>query len=120
MSIRYKILTKYGRKSMFARGMYSLKYKKGDIVQALPDTLGIMVYKSRWQAARFMDSRGYEESIFIIIRVKTFSRGVVPKKISSRVSGKYITMFYDKIFQLQYKMPPPMGTICYDKVEVID
>ena len=93
-------------------------YNKGTIVKALSHTLGIMVFKARWQAERFI-SMHLSPPIHMILRVKTFKRGVVPERISLKISLEYLDIFYKKSSRMAV-MSPPNGTICYDKVEVLD
>jgi len=118
MTIKYKVVYKDTRLSTSAKGLYCIVYNKGTTVEKLPNTLGIMVFKDRQQAQRFM-LLNLTPSFYMILRVKTFTRGVVPKKISLKISSYYLDMFYKKSWKMAI-MSPPRGTICYDKVEVLD
>ncbi len=118
MTIKYKVVYKDTRFSTAAKDLYRIVYDKGTIVEALPNTLGIMVFKTRWQAYRFM-KLNLTPSLYMILRVKTFKRGVVPKRISLKISSDYLDIFYKKSWR-RAVMSPPRGTICYHKVEVLD
>ncbi len=117
MAIRYKVIFEKSRKSIYAQGSYTLVYDKDTIVKAIKGSLGVMVFKRRRQAKRFMDQRLMRASM-MIIRVRTFSRGVVPKRISAQVSDYSIKNFYSEVWSTE--TAPPVGTICYDRVGVLD
>jgi hypothetical protein len=122
MAIKWKVIFEKSRKSMYAKGSFTLTYNKGTIVKAIKGTLGIMVFKNRWQAEMFAETHSNGcllSDPFIVIRVRTFSRGVVPKEISRRIDAHDIALFYKHLYR-SFPGSPPMGTICYDKVEVID
>lgn len=122
MTIKWKIIFEKSRKSMYAKGSFALTYNKNTIVKAIKGTLGIMVFKNRWQAEMFAKTHSNAcllSDPFVVVRVRTFSRGVVPEEISGRIDADNITLFYKPLFN-SYTKEPPMGTICYDKVEVID
>lgn len=123
MAIKWKVVFEKSRKSMYARGTFALTYNKDTIVEAIKGSLGIMVFKTRWQAERFAETQYLDDNpmreSFMVVRVRTFSRGVVPKKISCRIDAYNIALFYNYPYD-GYSVDPPMGTICYDKVEVIN
>jgi len=117
MTIRYKVVYKFSRTSTSAKGSYCIVYHKNTTVKASPNTLGIMVFKRRWQAKQFGES--YIPGHYIIVRVRTFSRGRIPKRISMSTVPYSLNAFYIKSGDMR-SMMPPTGTICYDKVEVLD
>ena len=118
MSIKYKVVYKGSRLSIAARGEYRVVYNKGTTVKSPPNTLGIMVFKMRRQAEIFRTLH-LIPSYYMILRVKTFRRGVVPKKIGLLITETALDLFYKNSKDMS-SMKPPRGTICYDEVEVID
>ena len=84
-----------------------------------------MVFEKKQQAEDFMKSM---ERFFVfgpdtvfMIRVEAHSRGKVPKNVSLYMRGDYLDEFYNKNSKNSiYKTSPPMGTICYDQIKVLD
>lgn len=130
-NIKYKCLD-WDRGSCYAGGPHYLKYIKGTKVQAIKDSLGIMVFKTRRDAEEFAS---WHSKAAGIIRVKCSGRGRVPKVISSSQVGRNIQRFYEKL--KKYGLPvnrlfiegslriggmqeAPRGTICYQEVEVLE
>jgi hypothetical protein len=85
MAIRYKVVNKHTRCSAIVgfNSPYVLKYLKGKTIKALSKTLGIMVFKRRYQAEAFIkviNSALIHPST--ILRVEVFSKGKYPKYVS--------------------------------------
>jgi len=120
MPIRYKVIKiSYftdKRISCFAEGKYSRNYTKGRTVKASPSTLGIMVFDTEENAKRFICNPNYG---LRIIRVNPIGRGKRPKYISKYFESDRLSYFYtSKDFRLEAS--PPLGTICYPAVKVLE
>ena len=113
--IRYKIVNP-NRESIFAYGKYSLEYQKGDIISKIGGTLGIFTFKRYYQAVNFLNKcygiRG------LILKVKCFGRGKVPLRIAGTPKVYMLNEFYNGTGVTT--RVPPLGTICYDKIEVLE
>ena len=132
MAIRYKVVRKDTRCSIIvgSHNLYTLKYNKDTIVKALPNSLGIMVFKRKHQAQDFLNfvKTGLSRPS-IILRVEVSGRGKYPKYISRWVSNVsdlpwfytnyYIIKKYSDNYGIDVSIPPK-GTLCYDTVRVID
>lgn len=117
--IRYKVVNKEHRCSTNENKGYTLYYKKGYIVRAIPGTIGIFVFRERYHAVNFRESFfGFRDDKFEIIRVRAFGRGKVPKCIGYAYSPSYLDAFYNNTCQGSGNVP--YGTICYKSVEVLD
>ncbi len=126
MAIRYKVVT-LERKSMISLntdiGKYLRTYEKGKKVKAVRGSLGIMTFKQRQQAEKFID--GPFRCKFRVLRVKTTIRGKRPKFISRfwRLSRSDQLAALRRCYRLKFTQQtesPPKGTLCYSSVEVID
>ena len=119
MSVRYKIVREEDRKSYMAHcmGRYGRTYNKGDIVYAHPDSLGIFCFKRKGDAELWMQT-GLWAKGKIIIRVEAFGRGRTPKRASAFVGESILDSFYGGSNYSTCDVAE--GTICYDKVKVLD
>jgi len=105
------------RVSAFARGNYSLDYRKGTTVTAVQNTLGIAVFKTRKQADRFM-MVSVPVLPFQRIRVRPIGRGKNVEFVCRSIDESDLDIFYsgeDGII-----MKPPPGTMFYPAVEVLE
>ena len=116
--IRYKVVLE-DRSSTFAQGKYRLEYIKDGIVKAVRGTLGIMVFKRRHQAEHYKRKYLDYSMTGIILRVKPLSRGKTVRLASSLFRDVDLDLFYSGN-HYPYTYPAPPGTICYDKVKVLD
>lgn len=74
MAIRYKVVNQY-RKSVFVDTLSRiLRYDKGNIVKAHPDSLGIFVFKRKKDAEKFCQSPSIGHNR-LILRVETIGKG---------------------------------------------
>lgn len=133
MGIRYKVVDEVTRCSIIiaANSSYILRYNKNTVVKALPNTLGIMVFKRRHQAEEFVKfiSLGLTKPS-LVLRVEVFSKGKYPKHISRWTNYQNgLTWFYNNCYVDKKYLTansgfalsaPPKGTLCYDTVKVID
>lgn len=108
---RWKVLR--GRHSCSARGYFGLYYAKGTTVEALPGTLGIMVFDTWRHAADFMGRNR------TIIMVKAIGQGKNCPLVSGWTDEFDLKRFYAKEQRFVAKIKPPLGTICYPAVEVL-
>lgn len=115
MKKRFKVLG-YDRDSCYAQGRFRKKYRKHEIVAAVPGTLGIMTFKSLKEAKVFMIPRSHRCAE--IVAVEPIGRGKTPKKISF-VPPFDMEDFYAKDPKAGWT-PPPDGTICYPAVMVLE
>ena len=132
MLIRYKVINKNTRCSVIVSSeQYKLIYFKDMIVEAAPGTLGIMVFRRRYQALNFAyNMKSYNRIPTLVVKVEAFGRGKTPFYISRYVNtGSNLSSFYkhsyiDKKYAHDgktYAVVHPMeGTLCYDTVRVID
>lgn len=122
---------------------YCLNYPKGGIVEAVPSTVGLMCFKKKKDAKRFLNrdfyniTFGYFMAKFLcailtnfsdpkdrfnyprIIKVKPLSEEIDVRLISTRFSSYGIDEFYRKESSEFNTRVPPKGTVCYDKVKVL-
>lgn len=141
--IRYKVVTK-DRQSwgsiMRDMGTFKTTYPRGVVVKAVPGTQGLFCFKTRQAAMDFINEN--ELAGTSIIRVKPLTRGKAPKFIIGYENGWDMSQAYklikrgllysDRVRSLSRKRAIgrggrlgrfwiiPKGTICYDKVEVLD
>lgn len=116
--IRYKVVKYHDRTSAFATGDYEITYYKGKIISKPEGSLGIFVFKTLKEAVDFDDFYCCFDSR--ILKVRTFGRGKTPKKIAGGMLRDTINWFYnDPNVKFQRKIPP-RGTVCYDKIEVLE
>lgn len=120
---RYKVVKKNTRCSCIINGnsKYGLKYLPGQETHALPETLGIMTFRSK-DAALMWAVGIYTLDNFKVIEVIPMGKGTVPIFVAN---SKRIDMFYEnrKKYLKRHLRPyllPPDGTICYPAVYVVD
>jgi len=129
---KFKIVDKHsGSCIVHPNSKFYRKYFKDEYVYAEPDTLGVMLFKTRAQAQQFIDyhqnalhgeflirSRSWK-----IKRVIPIGRGKTPEHVSFATSSYGIKDFNKKV-QLygiqEYMAEPVEGTICYPGVLVVD
>ncbi len=128
MAIRYKVTTRDRLScTSHAEGMrgYVLDYRKGEIVKAVPNSIGILVFKRRKDAEIFMKN----QSSWVIHRVSTKTRGKTPSYLYGIVNVYcYARDFYHTLSKLystpysptKFLWPVPEGTLAYPEVEVLD
>jgi len=108
---------------------YRLSYNIGKITTAKKGTLGIFCFKTLEDAKKYVEpvtrltaTTKLEDTSFTILRVKSFKKGIKPRKIA---------FFPEQRFDLFYKymharnrffcsLSVPEGTVCYPAVEVIE
>jgi hypothetical protein len=145
--IRYKVVTKIRRQSTNTYvcygtsddkcSKYALRYLKGKIVNALPNTMGIMVFKDRRCAAQFLlflqGNIGNEDQLKIV-RVRPIGKKSIPKRIARCCSDSGIDNWYnrqriplaledvfkDMSLEAAPNVDAPYGTECYEAVEVLE
>ena len=117
------------RSSCFAKGKYRRYYYKGIIIEADPDTLGVMVFDNMAQALSFS---AYAPVEFLLLAVEPIGKGIRPKNLCYRMREINMDDFYiykrmnffarrsSKLLLSVQTMPPPRGTICYPAVKVLD
>jgi hypothetical protein len=121
-TIRYKVIKGKSRNSAIINGnnKYALNYPPGADVYALPETIGVMTFRTHRSAAKWIRKCFPYYIDLIIIKVIPIGRGYVPRDIPSPYKIK-----------LYYKNPgtyfdawglwlhPPRNTICYPAVHVL-
>jgi len=117
--IKYKVVTGNRKSIIIPEGSkFCLTYNKGDIIKALPETLGIMVFKSLYNANMFNFFDG------IIIKVRPIGKKKpTPDHIAVTYHGSRQTTQAIKKFNRSIQvriLPVPDGTECYDAVEVLE
>ena len=116
---KYKVIKKETRFSAIISGnsKYALRYLKGTRVWALPKTLGVMVFDTKTRAENFTLYDG--ENALIIVRVLPYGMGKRPSRISGGIYTNDMDIFYGKNTRW-FSSSPPLGTICYKGVYVVD
>ena len=102
------------RHSAFASGKYNLDYSKNSVVKARKGTFGIAVFETRYQAESFQERLPYK-----IIRVRPVGRGKAVKLVCGNQSEFELDNFYNKRL-MSLTILPPLGTIFYPAVEVLE
>lgn len=117
--IKWKVV-KRNRKSIATSGKYELTYEKGDVVEAVSGTLGIMCFDTKQQAiwlVRWMFHMNRNNTH--ILKVKPIGCGKRPSLLCCRSENvSNMDMFYSNKSRVQ-EMMPLGGTICYPKVKVL-
>jgi hypothetical protein len=133
MPIRYKVVKKRTRVSAIINGRsrYALKYLAMTKVFARPETLGIMVFKTRCEAEEWAYQIEYQyyntlyADELIVLKVDTIGKGKTPKDISMAYSTPELCRFYEyqendsQYFDVTFTSPP-LDTICYPGVLVLE
>jgi hypothetical protein len=120
--IVYKVVNKKTRQScstlLREKTKYTLWYQKGKIIKKIEGTLGILCFEKKHYAESFIN-HAFLNNIkrAMILKVKTIGRKKIPKSISAWLSLEEINSFY---LRGKYSSEPPIGTICFDKVKVLD
>jgi hypothetical protein len=126
--VRWKVVDK-NRNSLIVNSSrkYNLKYEKNKIVKARSDSFGIFCFKTREQALNFCGYKSktdfitYCSSTFKLIRIKPLCKAKTPKFC---LPYWYLNDSYKKynLDPEKYNMPGNLhtGTICYQKVKVLD
>ncbi len=120
---RWKVVKSNTRYSCMVHGSspYAIRYEAGKEVYALPETLGIMCFKSQRLAEMWMCSHYSIDYNNILIEVIPMGRGRIPSGIASPFKLK---LYYED--RPQYIrgnhniLTPPKGTICYPAVYVVN
>lgn len=134
MTIRYKVVKRKTRMSALINGhsQYALRYLPGSIVVALPETVGIMTFRTKsaaiewakemrlkhWPYVYPIQESNYREH-FKIIKVEPLSRGRKSLLIASNIDSKSINSFYNDSAYYN-SITPPENTICYQSVKVLE
>jgi hypothetical protein len=137
MKIRYKVVTAHRRSvSLWPGSKYCLRYKKGQVVEAVPGSFGIMVFTSKHYAQMFKINKSHK-----ILKVQPVGRQKTPKMISpiSTLNARELTTIFNRFYycvknhksritligrpyhkkQIPAIEPPP-GMECYPKVRVLE
>jgi len=124
--IAYKVVTKK-RESAFL-GIhkddrqiikdYTIKYPKGKIIKAKKGTLGIFCFKDEISAIEFKDRPVFVNSK--ILRVESLSRKKNVQKVFFEIHSIEAYLKGDINYGLSYMETVPEGTICFDKIKVLN
>jgi len=125
--IKFKVVKRRTNSSCMVHknSSFGRSYEKGTNVYADPNTLGIMVFKTRMEAEVWMQGWNKCGWDFIIKRVIPIGRGKIPERISGNIASKDLKYFYENIENIAddncFETNIPIdGTICYPGVHVID
>jgi len=116
----YKVIKVPERVSMSAEGKYQLKYPTNSIVTTLEGTLGIMCFSTKEYALEFLE--GFCPGL-AIIEVEGIGKPIQPKGIAWLNVESELDKFYKARRQHKKYQPlgnPPKGTICFQKVRVLN
>lgn len=92
---------------------FCLKYTKGKIITADPETLGIFTFKTKKDANRFINN-----TFYLILKVRPIGKGTTPKLISNFVNVDGLQTFFINPHVGTSNIPA--GTICYPAVRMLD
>ena len=117
--MRYRVVDS-NRESLFMSGKYSFIYRKGEVISAVPGSVGIFCFKTRKEAQNFLLE--FVPHHGKILRVKPLSRGRTPKTICQFTKEVSVDAFYGNS---EYSIPVKetsglQDLICYQKIEVLD
>lgn len=121
--VLFKVTTLDNNSCTVTKTRYNINYPDGQIVKAIPGTLGIMLFETREHAMRLraiMEPRrmgsGKHKFEFKIKKVEPIGVGKRPTGVAPT---REVTMdrFYNNSSSVSFV--PPIGTICYQKVKVI-
>lgn len=121
--IRYKVVKRKTRYSAIINGnsKYALKYEKGAIVEALPGTLGIMLFKNETDAILWCNQLNYElweDKQYRVVRVIPLCNGKKRHFICHDISTEGLDEYYSDSSGSAGHAPD--GTFCHMKVKVLD
>ena len=127
MPIRYKVVTKDTRTSASVPilSKYCKEYKKGTIVKADKETLGIFVFKTEERAYNFFGytkiSNTPPSPKYQVIKVETIGVEIEPGDIVVYTEDETdMVAFYSKIPHYISVLPAPTETICCQEVLVLE
>lgn len=121
-----KVVTQPNRRSVYAQGRYDLTYKKDTVVKAIHGTLGIMLFED------YLDARVWGSSVldsYRVLRVELIGEVTKPRFISPNFREDILDLFY-KALSCEFPrcsdphyhsgFVAPAGTICCQKIRVLD
>lgn len=115
----WKVVRDCGGKrwSAITESGFKLEYPKGEVVEAYPGTLGIFCFRDVEVAQSFVAANVCTAKRQILC-VRGIGASSVPEVVCAGSSKMPLLTFYDHP-ALAYKAPPPAGTVCFQKVEVL-
>jgi len=113
----YKV-TNSKHSSIMAPGKFRISYKVGEIVVAIPGTLGIMVFWTLQDAIRFIENNMFKD-ISRVLGVEGIGKHTCPLQICGRITETSFTRYYGPGPDRYHQTDPPIGTVCYRAVKVI-
>lgn len=122
MPIRWKVVTEDRKSCLVIASLYCYYYKKGSVVKARKETIGIMTFLTLKEAQNFREVRSGK-----IIKVEGLGRGKRPK-YKDLCHFMDVLSFYTRILSgksghkeviINNEYAGPKGTICYKKVKVL-
>jgi len=120
MKQKYKVVN-LDRKSIVTAkfNKYSLEYKKGHIVSAIDNTVGIFCFKTKNEAISYMnkDFNPEFDSNYMIIKVLPMKKGKTPKYVADAFNQDCINEFY---CAGKWSTVPQKGTVCYPEILVLE
>ena len=113
----YKVT--YKNKSLFAEGKYCLRYKEGEITEALPGTIGIMCLKTLTYVNSDPPSNNASTDIYEIYEVEGY--GIkTPSHMAIYITEHKLNRFYDKDSNPDEDIAKvPDGMVCFESVKVL-
>lgn len=131
MPIIYKVVTRINRTSCFAPNPFSLKYKKGAIVNAIENSVGIVCSKTLTQAEIFISTSGGWNRLRAI-KVRGIGRGRRIQNFQGTTSPSVIRGIIEEIkhfgikealkrlYNRSSQSASVLDVICYKSVEVLE
>jgi hypothetical protein len=127
---RYKVVKKRNRYSAVVNGnsKYAIKYLPGSVVEALPYTMGIMVFKYKTCAERWCEKLNisrkidyHDDDYLMVIKVLPLDKGEKRIFIHAGVSTKHLDSFYLGIVGDSWRVQEaPYNTYSHMKVKVLE
>ena len=107
----WKVVRKNRRSFVIKNKKYKLVYEKNKIIKARKDTFGVFCFKTKEYASRFIGIYNWD---VLLLKVEPIGKGKKPNRIGLY---NHLKNFYKKPTG---GIDPPLGTICYPSVKVLE
>jgi len=120
----YKVVNKDSNNtSLYTNGKYQLCYPTGQIVTALPGTLGIMIFDTLEHMQAMMPLALESQVVTVLLISYDYSKAVKPSVVCASMSTYLLDVFYARRstgIQLGLLGDEPLlGTLCCTSVKVL-
>lgn len=126
--MKYTDLIEISKRNKYVKRVvdnYLFRYIKGSIIKSREGSSGIFCFKKIDQARQFIDNIMFgmdiDKDIFKIIKVRGIGKGIVPEEIETILPTTICIDDSLKTVKINKgKTSPPLGTICFKSVEVLE